>query len=107
MAEAILSNIRLPMDAIRAYCQKWGIFEFALFGSILRDDFDDESDIDVLVQFREGVRYNLSDLIQMGNELETIFGRDVDLIDKQAIASSRNYLRRKIILDSAQVIYAE
>lgn len=107
MSDPAIPNIALPMDAIRAYCQKWGICEFALFGSVLREDFNDESDIDVLVSFREGVRHGLFDLVQMGDELETIFGREVDLIDRRAIEQSENYLRRKIILNSAVTIYAQ
>jgi uncharacterized protein len=46
-----LSAIDLSMDAIKAFCQKWQIAEFALFGSVLRDDFRPDSDIDVLVSF--------------------------------------------------------
>lgn len=107
MSEAIVNNMALPMDALRAYCRKWGIVEFALFGSVLRDDFTADSDIDVLVQFRDGRRYGLLELVQMGDELEAIFGRHVDLIDRRVIEASRNYLRRKIILSSAQVVYAE
>lgn len=107
MAQQNIVNIPLPMDAIREFCQRWGIVEFALFGSVLREDFNDDSDIDVLVQFREDKRLTLFDLVEMGDELETIFGRKVDLIDRKGIEESRNYLRRKEILNSAQVIYAE
>ena len=106
MSEPIIPNIALPMDDIRAYCEKWHIVEFALFGSVLRADFTDESDIDVLVQFREDVRITLHDLVTMGDEIEALLGRKVDLIDRKAVEQSRNYLRRKIILSSAQVIYA-
>lgn len=107
MREAIVNNMALPIDALRAYCRKWSIVEFALFGSVLRDDFTADSDIDVLVQFRDGRRYGLSELVQMDDELEAIFGRPVDLIDRRVIEASRNYLRRKIILSSAQLVYAE
>ncbi|MCB9450287.1 MAG: nucleotidyltransferase family protein [Anaerolineaceae bacterium] len=106
MAESHFTNIQVSIDAIRSFCQRWNIAEFALFGSVLRPDFSIESDIDVLVSFREDTRYSLTDWIDMGDELETLFGRKVDLIDRKAIETSRNYLRRKIILDSAQVIYA-
>ncbi len=106
MAEAILSNIRLPMDAIRAYCQKWGISEFALFGSVLSADFDDQSDIDVLVQFHDGIRRTLFDLVRMTDELEAIFGRKVDVLTRKSVEESPNYIRRKEILNSTEVIYA-
>jgi len=100
-------HIPLPTEGIRAFCQQWGIVEFALFGSVLRDDFTPQSDVDVLVQFRDDVEYSLRDLIQMGDELEVLFGRSVDLIDRQAIEESLNYIRREIILNSRQVIYAD
>lgn len=101
------TQIALPMDAIQAYCQKWGIREFALFGSVLREDFADESDIDVLVTFGEDVRYTLFDLVRMGDELEAIFGRKVDILTRKGVEESPNYIRRKSILRSAQVIYKE
>lgn len=107
MAQQNIVNIPLPMDAIREFCQRWGIVEFALFGSVLREDFNDDSDIDVLVQFREDAHLTLFDLVEMGDELEVIFGRKVDLIDRKGVEESENYIRRKIILNSAQVIYAE
>lgn len=103
----VQTAINLPLDAIRAFCRRWNVVEFALFGSVLREDFNADSDIDVLATFREGTSYNLSDLVQMGDELETIFGREVDLIDRRAVETSRNYLRRRQILNSAQVVYAE
>ena len=95
------------LDAIRTFCHEWGIIEFAFFGSVLRDDFRPDSDIDVLVQFREDVRYSLFDLVQMGDQLEQILGRSVDLLDRKAIEQSANYIRRTRILRSSEVIYAE
>ena len=100
------TRIKLPTEQIAEFCRKYGVAELSLFGSVLRDDFNAESDSDVLVQFRDGTHLTLFDLVEMGDELETIFGRKVDLIDRKSIEESRNYLRRKIILDSAQVIYA-
>jgi predicted nucleotidyltransferase len=96
----------LPLDAIAAFCSRWGVSEFALFGSALRDDFDAASDVDVLVQFREGARYTLFDLARMGEELEVIFHRNVDLLDRRAVEASPNHIRRDSILHSAEVVYA-
>ncbi|GAB4576428.1 MAG: nucleotidyltransferase family protein [Anaerolineae bacterium] len=107
MRETVQANVALPLPAIRAFCQKWDIVEFALFGSVLREDFGPESDIDVLVRFRSGVRHGLRDWLAMGDELEAILGRRVDLIERQTLETSRNYIRRKAILDSLEVIYAE
>ncbi len=107
MAEQKTMQIDLPMEAIHAFCQRWNIVEFALFGSVLRDDFNDSSDIDVLVQFREGARMTLFSLARLTAELETLFGRSVDVLTRKSVEQSPNYMRRKIILDSAEVIYAE
>lgn len=101
-----LKNIELPMEQIKAFCDRWQITEFALFGSVLRDDFRPDSDIDVLVTFAPEAKRGLSETLQMKDELQTIFGRNVDFIVKAAIERSENWLRRKNILESAQVIYA-
>ncbi|NNJ10286.1 nucleotidyltransferase family protein [Chloroflexales bacterium ZM16-3] len=107
MSAASKAIIHESIDTIRAFCQQWGITEFALFGSVLRSDFRPTSDIDVLVDFRDEVRYSLFDLARMGDQLEQMFGRPVDLIDRKAIEQSPNYLRRQTILHSAEVVYAE
>ena len=80
--------------------------EFALFGSVLRDDFRPDSDIDVLLTFSPNTKRGLTETLQMHDELQAIFNRDVDLLVKSAINRSENWLRRKNILESAQVIYA-
>ena len=94
------------METIQAFCQRWQVIEFALFGSVLRDDFRPDSDIDVMVQFAPEARPTFSTLDLMEAELKAIFHREVDLVTRQGIETSRNYLRRREILSSAQVIYA-
>ena len=106
MSTMIQRRSDLPLDAIGAFCRRWNIREFALFGSALRDDFTDASDMDVLVQFCEGMRYTLFDLARMGEELEDIFQRNVDLLDRSAVEASPNHIRRDSILQSVEVIYA-
>jgi hypothetical protein len=93
----MIEAFKIPQDEIEAFCERRRIVEFALFGSVLRDDFNEESDIDVLVTFADDVRYTLFDLVRMGDELEEIFGRKVDLLDRRAVEKSPNYLRRKEI----------
>lgn len=100
-----LKNIDLPMDKIRSFCEKWQVTEFALFGSVLRDDFRPDSDIDVMVQFDPQAHPTLFDLVRMEDELKILFQRDVDLVTRNGIETSRNYLRRKAILSSVRVIY--
>lgn len=99
-------QIELPMDSIRDYCARWKITEFAVFGSVLRDDFRPDSDIDVLVTFAPDAKWSLFDIVDAENELKAIFGRDVDLVMRRAIEESRNFIRRKSILNSAVVVYA-
>jgi len=100
-------QIPLKYERIVEFCQRWKITEFALFGSVLRDDFHpDRSDVDVLVSFAQDAQWTLFNLVDMEDELKEIFGRDVDLIERQGIEQSRNYLRRQAILGSAKVIYA-
>ncbi len=99
---------RIPIDKekIAEFCQKHGIIEFALFGSVLRDDFRPDSDVDVLVKFDPSRRFGLFAFSGMELELEEIFGREVDLVDKVAVEQSRNPYRRKSILSSYSVLYA-
>ena len=99
------ARIDVPAEKIAAFCRRWQITELALFGSVLRDDFGPDSDVDVLVGFGGGARHTLFDLDDMEFELKEIFGRKVDLVSRRGIEASRNYLRRNIILKSAQVIY--
>src|SRR5689334_20008002 len=99
-------QIDLPMEQIAAFCQRWKITEFALFGSVLRDDFRPDSDIDVLVTFAPDSGWSLFDRVDMLEELRAIFGRGVDLINRQTIEEDDNYFIRKAILNSARSIYA-
>jgi hypothetical protein len=101
-----ITVIDLPMEKIVEFCDQWQVTEFALFGSVLRDDFRPDSDIDIMVQFHPEAHPTFSTLDQMEAELKTIFNREVDLITRQGIETSRNYLRRHEILSSVQVIYA-
>lgn len=97
--------IALPMEEIAQFCDRWQVTEFALFGSVLRDDFREDSDIDVLISFSETAKRGLTETLQMRDELEAMFDRKVDLIVKSAIERSENWLRRQNILESAQTIY--
>jgi predicted nucleotidyltransferase len=98
-------KLSLPQDQIAEFCRKWNVSEFALFGSVLRDDFRPDSDVDVLVTWAPESRISLFDYPEMKEELETIFGRSVDLVSKEGIQQSRNWIRKKEILGTARVIY--
>jgi uncharacterized protein len=96
-------TINIPLDRIEAFCRKWKIKEFALFGSVLREDFRPDSDIDVLVSFEPDGGIAFDNRVEMLDELAEIFGRQVDLVEKDAI---RNPFRRHDILSTKEVVYA-
>ncbi len=98
-------KIKIPKAKIAAFCKRWNVSEIAIFGSALRSDFHPTSDIDILVSFKPQAHVTLFDMVLMQDELKAIFGREVDLISKRGVENSRNYLRRKAILESAQVIH--
>lgn len=99
-------KIEIPRKEIAEFCGRWKIEELSLFGSALRDDFRPDSDIDVLVRFKPEARWGLFDMIHMEDELKTIFGREVDLVEHSSVEQSRNYVRRKAILSNLEMIYA-
>ena len=98
-------GMEISLDKVVDFCRRWKITEFALFGSILRNDFRPDSDIDVLVTFAPDASWRFYDLVSMKEELEAMFGRSVDLIEKRLVESSENYIRRKHILDHMETIY--
>jgi uncharacterized protein len=97
-------TLPLPMDTIRQFCRRWKIRELALFGSVLRTDFRPDSDVDMLVTFTDDADWGLLTHLQMQQELATLLQRRVDLVSKQAVERSANWVRREAILNTAQVI---
>ena len=102
----VMMQIDIPKDPITQFCQKWLVVELALFGSVVRDDFGPDSDIDILITFSSSANWTLFDHVEMQDELKKILGRNVDLVTKKGIERSQNHIRRQDILDSAEVIYA-
>ncbi len=102
----IHSHLPITNEQVRDFCLRWKIKEFAFFGSVLREDFNTHSDIDVLVDFSTSAEWSLIDHMNMEAELEKLLGRNVEIVSKRAIARSENWIRRSNILDSAKVIYA-
>jgi uncharacterized protein len=96
-------QIEIDPEQLAAFCRKWKVKEFALFGSVLREDFRPDSDIDVLVAFQPDEEWDLFDIVDMQYELQAMFGREVDLVDKEGL---KNPFRRHEILTTKQVIYA-
>ncbi len=101
---------RLSLDLheplLAEFCRRWKVSELALFGSALRDDFKPESDVDVLVAFAPDAHWSLLDLVTMQDELSSLWKRPVDLMTRRAVERSQNWIRRKAILESAEVVYA-
>ena len=99
-------QIEIPTDKIAAFCRRNHIRRLALFGSVLRDDFTSESDVDVLVDFESGQAPG-PEFFSMQDELSGILGRQVDLYTFKGIESSRNWLLREEILNSVDVPYEQ
>lgn len=95
--------ITLNTERIADFCRRWKINEFALFGSVLREDFGPDSDVDVLVSFAPEGKITFDNRVQMVEELERLFGRKVDLVVKKNL---RNPFRRHAILSSREILYA-
>ena len=105
-AEDMTVKISPKREDIAAFCQRWQITELAFFGSVLRDDFRPDSDVDVLVTFAPRVEWSLFDHITMEEELAALLGWKVDLVSRRAIERSSNWIRRKAILETAEPFYA-
>jgi len=102
----IKTAVPLPMEAIEAWCRTWGVTEFALFGSILRNDFHELSDVDVLVTTEADRPVTWDDREVRMESLQRILGRRVDLVERRNLERSVNWYRRCEILSSARVVYA-
>jgi len=96
-------RIAVNRERIAEFCRRWGVTEFSLFGSVLREDFRPDSDVDVLVVFAPDAQHGLDDFEEMERELRSLFGRKVDLVQKKLL---RNPFRRHHILTNRQVLYA-
>lgn len=94
-------KIKTDPAKIAAFCRRWKMTEFAFFGSVLRDDFHPNSDVDVLVTFSKDADWSLFDHVAMEEELSSILGRKVDLVSRRAVERSDNWIRRESILSTA------
>lgn len=105
MREGIRSRLGISEAELAAFCQRWQIAELSLFGSALRADFRDDSDIDLLATFAPDARWSLIDHGAMEQELAELLGREVDLLTRRSVERSDNWIRRRNILESAAVVY--
>jgi predicted nucleotidyltransferase len=102
---AQIPQLNIDAEQIAAFCEKWGIAELSVFGSVLRDDFGPESDVDVLFVPKPETEITLDYLWKAEEELAVLFGRRVDFIEKEQVQRDPNYIRRRIILNSARILY--
>ena len=100
----VQTRIDVSMQQVEQFCRRHGVQELALFGSVLRDDFSPDSDIDVLVTLQPGQTMTLEKYLDMRDELSAMFGgREVDLVQKRLL---KNPFRRHEILTTREVLYA-
>jgi len=99
-----MEGIRIPIDegAIGDFCRKWRVREFALFGSVLGENFRPDSDVDVLVTFAPDREWTLNEYLSMVEELKVLFGREVDLAVRSTL---RNPFRRHHILRTRRIVH--
>ena len=97
----------LPLDEIQKLCRRFGVDELAVFGSGLSHEFQPDSDLDFLVRFRsESEKPWMGHFQELERELSQLLGRAVDLVDRETVEQSRNWIRRRAILESARTLYA-
>jgi predicted nucleotidyltransferase len=99
------SNIAVPKEKIDAFCQQHHICELGLFGTVLHDDFRANSGIGVLVGFKQEHKPEATKMGEMQDELTKIFGQNVELVERQAVEKSENYIRRRHILKAVEPIF--
>jgi predicted nucleotidyltransferase len=99
----LLDELGVSDSAIASFCERWGVARLAIFGSAARRELRDDSDVDVMVEFAPDIRRTLFDLVDMRDELSSMFGRPVDMVER---ASILNPYRRKTIDADLKVVYA-
>ena len=99
-------HLEFDPEVLRAFCEKWGVAELAVFGSVLRDDYRPDSDIDFLVTWAPGVKRTWKDIWAMKEELREVFLLEAGIAQRHVVEADFNPIRKRNILDSARVVYA-
>ena len=105
LSPEVVARIALDEAGLAAFCDRWRVASLELFGSVIRDDFRPDSDVDVLVSFQPDADWSLLDHTLMEDELASLFGRPVDLVSRRAVERSANPIRRTSILESAVPLF--
>ena len=98
-------KVHVPNEPLAELCRRWKVRELSLFGSVLRDDFRADSDVDVLVEFQPDARWRYYELMDMRAEIERLIGRRVDLTEKRVVENGPNPIRRRHILAHRETLY--
>ena len=98
-------HINIPTDKLAKFCCRNHIRSLSLFGSVLRDDFGQDSDVDVMIEFEHGNEPDLMALVSIENELSEILGHKADMVERESVEQSPNYIRRRNILQSLETVY--
>jgi predicted nucleotidyltransferase len=99
---ALTPRIPIDREALLRFCEKWKITRLEFFGSVLRDDFGPDSDVDVMVTFERNYAYDMDDLLGAQEGLSELFGRPVDVLTRAQVEESENRFRRPAILNGAR-----
>jgi len=102
----LITRLSFSRQKLDDFCKRWQVIELSVFGSAARDDFSEQSDIDLLVSFSAASDWGLFEHIQMKQELKGLFGREVDLITRRSLEQSRNRLLRDEILSNTRILYS-
>jgi len=94
--------LHIPREALARFCRRYQVRELALFGSMLRQDYHPDSDVDLLVSFQPAARVTFLTLARLQRELEALLGRQVDLVPKDGLKP----IIRDHVLATARVLYA-
>ena len=97
------NGIFLEYNDVLKLCEKYFIIELSIFGSSIREDFSQNSDVDILVSFDQNSKTTLFDIIELENEFTKLLGREVDIVEKESL---KNPIRKNKILSSREIIYA-
>jgi predicted nucleotidyltransferase len=103
----LYKRLNAKPEQLTEICQQWQIVELALFGSILREDFNLNSDVDLLVSFAPQAKITFFDLDNIENQFSLLFKRPVDIVTKKAMEKSHNWIRQQNILGNAKIIYEQ
>ena len=95
-------KIEIPEGKIAEFCRRHRVRSLSLFGSVLREDFDSDSDVDVLVEFEPDAQVGFIAMSRMQREFSALLGRPVDLVPREGLKP----IIREAVLSSAEELYA-